>query len=478
MQIFRRQFLLTKENIISFDWEKVKINNFTLHFHPELEYTFTKNENHEIHLLGVLYDWETPNLSNLQILNSLATAETLNEFLEMQSKYAGQYVMIYKSKEYFILLNDACGQKEIYYNSDFTAFGTQPKILNEVIKLIPYQDSSAKNFFESKTFLKKCLFVGETTHAVNVKHLLPNHYISIVEKKVRRFFPTIPIITMSIDEAAKKASKLIKGYLKAMAHRDKIAMAVTGGYDSRVLYLASLDIDCKYFVYKHSNMMDNHYDIVIPKKLTQLFGKQFSVIPDVPSNELQYESNYEKSLDFPRYLTQPSKQFKNHIYINGNNSEIARNYYGYHKQLKPSELAFLYGHPEIPFVIKEYKSWMDNSQDLFKKLGYHFLDMFYWEERMGIWAAKARTESNTLGKTVVTPFNSRELLVTLLSTKRIYRDSENNKLYNRLLDYLNPQASNIPINPSRKQNIIHLMKTFKVYKLYRHYGVKYRFLKV
>ena len=313
---------------------------------------------------------------------------------------------------------------------------------------------------------------------MNVKHLLPNHYIDIEEKKVKRFFPYSAIELISINHAAKKACEMIKGYIEAASYRSKLAMAVTAGYDSRVLFLASLDVNCKYFVYKHSNMNNQHHDIVIPQKLTKLYNKNFSVIPDVKCSQEKIDSNYEKSIDFPRIGTQSSQYYENHIYLNGNISEIARNYYGYHKFVSPEDLAFLNGYPNEKLVSEEYKKWLETSSEIFEKYGYNVLDMFYWEEKMGNWAAKAKTEASALGRNVFTPFCSRELLITLLSTQRKYRDSHHNKLYNKIIKNFSPKVSKIPINPCKKQKIIRLMKTLRIYNLYQHFQVKYRLLKI
>ena len=476
--MFRKQFLLTSENNFSYPWEKIKIGDYSLFYHPELEYECAKNENLELHLLGAIFDWEDPELSNLKILNRVLEATNFEAFIESQSRYAGQFVIIYKSEAHFVLLNDACAQSEVYYNTGFTSFASQPKLLSEVIALEPDQGEDAREFFTSAVFQQKRLFTGQATHVKNVKHLLPNHLLDLNKKEVVRFFPTVPLVPISISEAAEKGCKMITGYVRAISLRNKIVMAVTGGYDSRVLFLASLGVECQYFVLKHSNMDDSHYDIAIPKKLTKLYSKDFYVIPDLKENGSAHNSDYEKSIDFPRYFPQASKYLEYHVYLNGNVSEIARNYFGYHKHLSPQDLAALNGYPNAAFVAKEYKAWLESNLDLFQRLGYHFLDMFYWEEKMGNWAAKSKSEANALGRTVLSPFNSRELLQTLLSTQRKYRDSHFNKLYDKIIYNFSPQALAVPINPSRKQHIIRLMKLLRIYNLYRHFGLKYGWLKM
>ena len=100
---------------------------------------------------------------------------------------------------------------------------------------------------------------------------------------------------------------------------------------------------------------------------------------------------------------------------------------------------------------------------------------------MGNWAAKFKTETCALGKEVTSPFNSRELLMLLLSTRRKERDSHFNRLYDLIIYELSgkdKKIMKIPINPCRKQTIIRLMKYFRLYNLYRHVGVKTKKLKL
>jgi len=261
---------------------------------------------------------------------------------------------------------------------------------------------------------------------------------------------------------------MLKGYIRAVAKRTDIAMAVTGGYDSRALFLASLDENCRYFIWQHKQMEMKHFDITVPQRLTQMYGKPFEVIPD---NELNEDVSH--SVDFPRTIPQPGKYYDDHVYLNGNISEIARNFYGSHKKVSAEDLACLIGYKHFPHVVDTYRRWLKNAT-LFQTSGYNLLDMFYWEERTGIMVAKEKTMMNALGKKVFSPFCSRDLLILLLSTSRKDRDHYVNKLYHSILLELSPNALKIPINPGLKQDLIRLMTKLKIYHVYRDIGMKYR----
>ncbi len=470
----RKQFILTqvKSDFPHFKRQK-SIGDYNLHTGKDLEYEFVKTQKREFHLLGSVYDWNRPKYSNKQNLENISKNKNISETLEYCNKYCGAFILIIKFDKSIYIFNDACGQKEVYYDDKFICFASQPKLIGLSIKLEEHTDDEAIKFYKSKIFNQKCIYVGNTTHKKNVFHLLPNHFLSISKNKVERFFPSEYKKEESLESIVEKSSDMLKGYIKAISQRDKIKMAVTGGYDSRVLFLASLDIKCNYYVSKHHNMEDSHYDIVIPKKLTKLFEKDFSV--EIDSKEIlsKKDTDYINDIDFPRFL-QKEPNATNFTFLNGNISEIARNYYGYLKNATAEDLCYLAGYSKLNFAVKQYSSWLKDKK-IFSKNGYHYLDMFYWEEKMGNWAAKAKTESQALGKDIITPFNSRSLLNVLLGSKRTYRDSHFNRLYDLMIAKLSDNNKDViktPINPSKKQYIIKLMKVFKIYNLYRYIIIK------
>ena len=468
---YRRQFLLTRQTSFQCTWEKVVINDFNLYYHPELELTASKSGEQELTMLGVIYDWEEPTLNNQQILDKLVDTPSFDSFVSGLSRYAGQYIIIFRDKTGLFIIGDACAQFEIYYDTSCSCFGSQPKIITEVIAAEPHTNQEAVDFYASPKFLSRRLFVGNTTHLGNIKHLQANHYIDVAHQKAVRYFPVEPVARLSVKEVAPKACQMLKGYIRAIAARKKIAMAVTGGYDSRVLFLASLDVECKYHVLQHKNMGAKHYDITVPQRLTKMYGRPFEVIPDKDGYE-----NIPDSVDFPKDIPQSGKYFENHVYLNAGISEIARNNYGYHERLSPADLAFFSGYSGSQFAAGVYRQWLENEV-VFRNNGYDILDMLYWEERMGIAGAKAKTMMSALGVEVFSPFCSRDLLVLLLSTPRKDRDYYICKLHNSILLELSPDALKIPINPCFKLDVIRLMTRLKVYNLYRNLGLKYRLLK-
>ncbi len=420
-----------------------------------------------------MYDWENPQFLNKQILENISQKYELEEIVSASDNYCGQFVLIVKLYDEIFIFNDAASQKEIYYDNEFTCFGTQPKLLGLSVDLLEHTSEDAKEYYHSHNFKKNRLFVWNTTHKSNIFHLMPNHILNVKEKSTNRFFPSEILKKNSLEYVSQKSSLMLKGYISAISKRNKLKMAVTGGYDSRVLFLASLNVECEYFVLRHPNMNDLHNDIFIPKRLTSYYDKDFIIEDDNNMTEANEDTDYINDIDFPRFWLSRNKSNSDLTYINGNVSEIARNTYGYYKNATAKDLCFLKGNITSSFVTKQYDIWLKNKS-VFKKYGYHYLDMFYWEERMGNWQAKSKTEAHALGRNVLSPFNSRKLLKLLLSTKRKDRDSYFNRLYDLIIYELSEKDNEImkiPINPGRKKTIIGLMKYFKIYNLYRSGGI-------
>ena len=472
--MFKKQFLLTQEkhSLIEGFKEDV-IGDFNLQYHKDCVFTRATNNDCQVILLGELFSCKTPELSNGQIVESILEAENLNDFLANISEYYGQFVIIYKTENEFVILNDACGQSEIYYTEDFKNFGSQVKLLQQKIELKTHTNPDALNYYSSEEFNKLKLFIHDTTTAKNVKHVMPNHYVDLDKKSVERFFPKEIIEEINLDEVAIEAANMLKGYIKAISLRHKICLPITAGYDSRVLFLASLDLDCKYFVTKFKNMPDNHNDLVISKQLAEIYNKPFKIIDDVEMEPEDFEDNYEASLDFPLFLSPDLVGDK--VIINGNISEIARNGFYYCVNPSAGNLNVINFFKPHPFIKNEYSKWLIKHNSGLRIRNHNILDLFLWEQFMGIVHAKAKSQNRQLGVNVMSPYNSRLLLNTMLSAKRSKRDRMDNALYNKMIAYLsnnNAAVINLPINPSKNKSRYLLLKKLGLHKIYSTLKIK------
>ncbi|MFT5890765.1 MAG: hypothetical protein ACI9Y7_000863 [Dokdonia sp.] len=450
----------------------VKIKEYYLQHHQNLNYTYSNHKNTTLHLLGNVFDYIDTKASNQELVDTLIKQQTKEDVFKILDTYYGEYVLIYATEKELIILNDCCAQHEVYYTDDYTEVGSQ-------LHLLSNQNSVKKDhiYYDSALFNKKKLCIGTTTPSPQVKHLAPNHYIDVLHKKTIRFFPNEKITPQPIEAVAKKVALMLKGYITAIANRHKIVLPVTGGFDSRLLFLASLDTECDYFVSQHPNMSDDHYDITIAQKITDIFDKKLHVIKD--ADETNHTLETTQNIDNPRTASFP-KLVANKVLINGNISEIARNYYNYIQPVTAKKLTLLNGYSDNAFVIDTYQNWLSQNKGLFKKQGYHILDLFYWEEKMGNWTAKAKTEAHAMNLELMSPFNSRALLQLLLSTKRKDRDKFTSTLYQKIIEHLvdnHKEINAIPTNPDFERSRALFLKKIKLFKAFDAFRLYVRILK-
>ncbi|WP_053970715.1 hypothetical protein [Mangrovimonas sp. ST2L15] len=445
----------------------VTIDNYYLQFSNDLNYTFSEYKGTSIHLLGNLFDYIRTEASNQELLDTLANQQSKEDFFKMLNTFYGEYVLIHATQESLIVLNDCCAQREVYYTEDYKDLASELHFISST-----WEHPKNHAYYNSKLYDQKKLFIGTTTPDPSINHLSPNHYLDLLNKKTVRFFPFSKITPQSINDVANKAALMLKGYIKAIANRHPIILPVTGGFDSRLLFLASLSTECDYFVFQHDNMNESHYDIQIAKKLTHLFNKKLHVIEDGATDITSNKNNSFKT-DYQKFI--PGK-----VIINGNISEVARNFFNYIKPVSGIKLAVLNGFSTNNFVTNHYDQWLTKNQRPFETFGYNMLDMFYWEEKMSNWAARSKTENSKEGLEVMSPFNSRALLELLLSTKRKDRDKYTSKLYQKIIENLatnHKTINGIPTNPDFERKKAMFLKKIGLFQFYDEILLKVRILK-
>lgn len=138
---------------------------------------------------------------------------------------------------------------------------------------------------------------------------------------------------------------MFRGYIEAIARRYRVVIPVTAGFDSRMVFAASLGLkECTYFIYRHPSFKDNHPDLVIPKKLTEQVGKLFQVYRYSEEIDPVLKEEYKNSIDYARdrtaamILSGNRTYFADAIMLNGNLGEIARSYYNYTEKRQEESL--------------------------------------------------------------------------------------------------------------------------------------------
>jgi hypothetical protein len=479
--LFKRQFMLSSSPEFGFsDWNNIKLNDSAyLSVHPELEVNQSSYNSIRLTLLGFIVDPFAPDKSNKEVLDQIVKgAKNFEDVVANTNALAGRWIILYLDANSFKMFNDPCGQRRAYYfkNGDGFLCGSDPSIIGHFVKLEEDKSKDIQEFVTSPNFesAEHC-WMGEDTIYTGVKHLMPNHYLDLRQWKAIRYWPNKHLEKIDLMQGVEIASAILKGTLLAASKRQPLAMAVTSGWDSRVLLAASKEIcnDVTYFVSEDPE--SSPLDTIIPSKLFKDLGLPFEVqlCKDKEVLDPEFISYLKKSVTLSRakYYNNIYKyytDFKGKLNVNGNVSEVVRIVIYPTTPMKLSGAAFAsvkyLGYKNLHYPAVQMDKWLDDIHPLCIKYGYNILDINYWEQRMGNWQTLYSAEQD-LAMDCISPFNNRFLLTTLLGVDIKYRIHPNFTLYTEIIKNLWPEVLSQPVGKKTfkahtknliRQTIMHL----------------------
>jgi hypothetical protein len=463
------QYLITRKSTDKLNnFVLSKVGKFNLYSHPTLEISTKTNGCFELVLIGYCFDYRNADHTTQEVINNLNINCTLSILLDQLRHLSGVYIAIWKKDDSILIIPDMCAFREVYFQKDIAS--SSSTLINLVNPLQEVTDSRFHQFYKSKLFQSRQIWVGYETSFKDVKRIKPNHYLDLESGLTTRFFPLQSSPPSPFKVASKKASKIVEGILKSATRRGPVMMGLTAGWDSRLLLAASRYSrkDILYFTAFHQ---DSKADLVVSKKMAK--GLDLNYIQHQYSNTINAEDFNLASQSLPHFnvnypgMLNTSKFFRNILSISGAASEIARMEFGVIENLTGPKLACLAKYPKHPYPEETYSQWLELNNDHFSKLGYSTLDFFYWEEILGNRTAKTISEAGTLGRAIFPAFNCLELMETLLSVDRKYRQKQNSQLYISIIKELWSEVLKYPINPGLKKRVIHYMQALGVYNKYR-----------
>ena len=466
---YRRQFLLTSEDV-NLCWHKTQVNN-TLHVynHPDLNVEVYGKDNRKIILLGYIIDSEQ-SISQSEILSNLINSSgNFSELCGLTYALTGRFVLIYVENQEVKILNDPCGLRSVYYSfeEDRIFIGSSPMIIADVQGKKETKNTQILEFINSPEFtLNESAWFGDKTIFDNIFHVMPNHYLDCEKQKVERYWIG-KITNLNLTDVVMSVGEMLQNSIVEMSRRVPIQLAVTAGWDSRILLAASKQtkVTTKYFVSSMDILPDSHMDIKIPNLLAKNNDFEIEVIRNITEIDEEFIEILKRNVMNARVL--PKTKTIYHFYrnkekrvtINGNASEISRLFYGIvaDEFVTAEYLAKLMNYEKFEFVVAEFQSWLDNTREFAKTNQIPLLDLFYWEQRMGNWGVHYPNEQD-IAVDEFTPFNNRKLIIELMCIQNEYREESNNVLYKQIIESMWPELMQVPVNPlSLKQKVKGLM---------------------
>lgn len=451
---------------------------FFLHHDPRLHVA----ERDGLLLLGSVYDLALDTMDLDAILadvgSYVADEARLHERL---SDLAGRWTFAWHSQGALKIVADAAGLLPVFYHDSETLplVSCNPELAAELagapvseagrarMAELSYRSETPMELSRSQRHGHDNWWPGELTPYRDIRHLLPNHCLELPGCGVARFWPSRPLPRRNLHSAARDASRLLAAIVAGVGKsRRNILMPISAGLDTRTLLAVSRNVMQRfsYFVYAPAVHQAND-----PFIEDQRIAGQLAQRHRLPLTELRYPTSLDG--DFAERLASnmsfitasPTIAFEAQsiartfgpdvTLLNGNVSEIARNFYGFMPRSLVDEnyLTSAMDADLSPLTRAQIRKWLPGARLACDRGHIELSDLLYWEFRMGCWQAYVQVQLGGLLE-IFTPYNCRRLLEILLGAPNGARSGVLAPLYREIIAQRWPELLQIPINPSKSRS--------------------------
>ena len=457
---FRRQFLVAAAPITPpAGWHCARVGRFWLYSHPDLHVGHVEERGRAIALIGDVYDAAEPDKGNLDILaDALARSGDDRTFLAWTKRYTGTWAFLLVSERGSLLVHDARALREVYYTQTENRIvcGSQPHLVAQYASppIERSVDPEVVEYFSRELWDSR--WVGDGTVFEGVRHLLPNHYLDVENRRPYRHWPDRRVERLRLEDAVPQLCAHLQGVMKATVRRQPCMMAITAGTDSRTLLAASKGLTDQIYCFVNDNGLgSDNPDIAIPRQMCERFGVPFHV-HDVPADvdpdfRMQYLANTLLASDrlLPSIYNVFYRQHQDRLLILGV-GEIGRTFYGWEPRDADSyRFSYKLGYPNSRYALQQCKQVRGELQETARRYGVGVLALLYWEQRLGNWGGTRNSES-ALAIDKVDPYNSHFVYELFQSVDAKYRSYRHNPcvLFREMIRTMWPELLDWPVNPA------------------------------
>jgi hypothetical protein len=488
--LYRRQFFLGDAYLEAFPtWKRQVIAG--RHFvsaHPDLPLTHVAREARSITLLGFVLDPDDPAADDATIIDRLCGAlEKSTDLPALTSTLGGRWVMIAHDGRDTVLFHDAAGLRQVYYFQPHEpaagmVCASQPGLIAEVFGLSV--DPAALDYVRSRgdSDWEVYWLPGDTLPYAEVKALLPNHRLSLVENgRAARYWPTADMEPIPYESGLRESVRLLRGLVASARQRHPLAVAMTAGWDSRLLLAlsndAAADLYCYTLLYPSTSRRSR--DVWVPAKLLARLGITHHLLgyPEHADESFKTIAKRSSSSVHPPYCLDAQAICEHYpadrLCLTGDVAEVVKVHYrlpgrrGVRRGARPTaaELAIVAKVGAHPFALAAYDAWLADAPH-YERL--ELLDLFCWEQMAGRWHGQIRAEYDIVQESLA-PLDCRSLLVTMLAVDERHRTGPKFELFRDMIDELWKDVLQVPINPREsirwKRVVATTLQRLRVYDL-------------
>lgn len=465
--LYRRQFFLGADFLEAFPtWNRRQIaGRHRISAHPDLPMTHVEQGRRSITLLGFVLDPDDPSADDAKIIDRLCRElDKSSDFPGLTSRLGGRWVMVVHDGDETVLFHDAAGLRQVYYLRASEPQGarlvcaSQPGLLAELHGLTP--DPAALDYVKSRgdSDWEVYWLPGDTSPYQEVKALLPNHLLRIEERAVARYWPTTDVKPISYEKGLRDSVRLLRGLVDSARRRHKLAVAMTAGWDSRLMLALSKeeapDLYCYTLLYPSTSRRSR--DVYVPAKLLAKLGIEHHLLryPEVADTSFKEVAKRSSSSVHTAYCLDTQALRDDYpperLCVTGDVAEVVKVHYRIvgraQRRPTPAELAAVAKIGAHPFALAAFESWLSGVP---QQEHIDLLDLFCWEQMAGRWHGQIRAEYDIVQESFA-PLDCRALLLTMLAVDERYRTGPKFRLFRDMLAALWKDVLQVPINPREK----------------------------
>lgn len=450
-----------------------------------------KESGYDILILGHCYNPFSGELSQevASQLLCLWVKKDNNAFYDYLGEISGRFVILLAESDGKLnVWGDACGTLPVcYHNNDSGIYlSSHAHFIKEAAGLQddPLITSLAKTKFYNLG-IRHC--PADLTEVEGVRMLTPNLQLSYESGSVEisRIFPRAMREERPDDKVVREVSQALKSSIQCLlSYKKPVLCALSGGVDSRISLAATKGERESIAFFTFAGEGNASRDLECTRLLGETLSLDFSAInlPSVSEDRaffntyrcLQGETRWPNAKETLQRLTYFGE--RDAFEIRSSVSEVARSFikrkfHVKHLKLTPSNMVPLY--KRVPFSKKwhsklenEFNKWMEKSE--FKevsRLGYDWLDFYYWEHRVGTWQSLVMQDADYYTNPTVV-FNNRKVLAMFLSAPEKFRETD--ELQKRVMLELDMDSLDVPLVKNfGKKAVLRELAEFTYLALYR-----------
>jgi len=461
---FCHQFVLGNAFVDALQgWQRVPVDeSFKLTVHPEVAVEQLSDATRSITVIGQIFDPRTPDADNAGVVRALFDVfSSVERLIAATAVCGGRWIIIAYDAERKVMFNDALGLRQVFYTTGECSHGiwvaSQPGLLAWLFEL--RVDVEAERFIDSLEFRRHAEYrwPGAATPFREITHLLPNHYLDLCVRRCHRYWPDKALQEVGFEEGIETAAGLLQGLMRAIRLRFDFVIGMTAGFDSRIVLAASryTKAGIEGVTVRQGRMLDSHQDLAVAARVLGKVGVPHRVIKALPYMSAGFSRVFKQNVFLAHDHYGPDVEAildcfgRSKVAVTGGGAEVVKQPFRNRvnpaaSRLTAGDLAALQWMGGNEFAVNSYDRWLDSLGELYNV---HLLDLFSWEQSHGNWLAATQMEFDLAWRDILTPFNCREFLVTMLSIDERYRSSPDHLASRALIEQMWPELLDEPINP-------------------------------